>query len=133
MMHRFLIMILNYSNYKQILPKKNNDTLKKSYIPFNEIKQGLQNNCFHFNCSTLQQMQNSKNVFFSFNFQVVSLFYSIKPHTRCFYIKKQPPDRICLSKNRNRCNKQLRLLTKILFQLGIEIIALVYIGKCLYL
>ena len=30
--------ILNYSNHKKILPKKNSKTLKKSYIPFNEIK-----------------------------------------------------------------------------------------------
>ena len=85
-------MILNYSNHKQILPKKKkkkkNNTLKKSDIPFNEINQDLLNNFFHFNSSTLQQMYHSNNVFFSFSFRCVSLFYTIKPHARCFYIKK---------------------------------------------
>ena len=38
------VVISGFSNHKQILQKKNNnnnDTLKKNYIPFSEIKQGL--------------------------------------------------------------------------------------------
>ena len=35
-------------------------------------------------------------------------------------------------RNRNRCNKRLRLLTKIIFQLGIEIIVLVCAGKSFF-
>ena len=37
------VVISGFSNHKQILPKKYiyNDTLKKSYIPSNEIKKDL--------------------------------------------------------------------------------------------
>ena len=93
MMHRFLIIAI----INNISQKKKNNTLKKSYIPFNEIKQGLQNNFFHFNCNTLQQMYHSKEVFFSFSFWCVSLFYSIKPHMLCFYMKKQPTENLVIN------------------------------------
>ena len=111
-MHRFFIIacvnfqgLVDLATINKFTVKKNNnnDTLKKSYIPFIEIKKGLQKKNFHFSCSTFQWMQQSKNMFFSSSFQLVSLFYSIKPHTHYFYTKKQP-------------------LTETVFQLGIGIV-----------
>ena len=150
-MHRFLIIacvnlywLVDLATINKFTVNNNNnnnnDTLKKSYIPFNEIKQGLQKKKIHFSCSTFQRMQQSKNMFFSSSFQLVSLFYSIKPHTHYFYTKKQPLTGIVFQLGIGIVifDKLLRRvfvdvkLTKILFQLGIIGIERVFLCEKIY-